>query len=177
MYRRRLLRSPLPYDVRRHRVLAYILLGLFLALLLYHSVVIRDRYELWPYVPRPRYKDKELVFAATSSSNMDWVAEELGSWPANIYRSDDKEAPLTVPENKGNEAMAFLTFVSATALYGRILRRARYMIDRYSSLPDVSVFLHDARYQWHNDNPSNGMRTLTTGPADSPRCRYLNQRS
>lgn len=30
------------------------------------------------------------------------------------------------------------------------------MIDRYSDLPDVSIFLHDARFQWHNDNPFNG---------------------
>lgn len=115
-YKRRFLRSQLSYDIRRHRLLACILLGLSLTLLLYHSVVIRYRCELRPHVLRSRYRDKELVFAATSSSNMDWVAEELGSWPANIYRSDDKEAPLTVPENKGNEAMAYLTFVSAEDL-------------------------------------------------------------
>ncbi|RMJ26586.1 hypothetical protein PHISP_02518 [Aspergillus sp. HF37] len=70
---------------------------------------------------------------------MNWVAEELGSWWANIYRSDDAEAQLTVPANKGNEAMVYLT----------------YLIDRYSNLPEVAVFLHDARFQWHNDNPSN----------------------
>lgn len=28
-----------------------------------------------------------------------------------------------------------------------------YIIDRYWSLPEVSVFLHGGRYQWHVDNP------------------------
>jgi hypothetical protein len=82
-------------------------------------------------------REKELVFAALRDTNMDW-AEEL-SWPANIYRADvpPGEADLTVPVNKGNEAMVYLT----------------YLIDRYDSLPDVTVFLHGGRYQWHNDNP------------------------
>jgi hypothetical protein len=33
------------------------------------------------------------------------------------------------------------------------LRVFRYLIDRYDSLPDVALFLHGGRYQWHNDNP------------------------
>ena len=92
----------------------YTLLGLFLTLLSYHAVVMRHTHEFWPYVVSPVYRDKELVFAATSSSDMDWVGEELGLWPANIYRSDDNTAPLTVPANKGNEAMVYLTFVVRT---------------------------------------------------------------
>lgn len=34
------------------------------------------------------------------------------------------------------------------------------MIDRYWDLPDVAVFLHEGRFQWHNDNPFNGMYLL-----------------
>jgi hypothetical protein len=30
---------------------------------------------------------------------------------------------------------------------------SRYIIDRYWTLPEVSVFLHENRYQWHVDNP------------------------
>jgi hypothetical protein len=33
----------------------------------------------------------------------------------------------------------------------------RYIIDRYNTLPDVIVFMHGGRYQWHNDNPLYGM--------------------
>lgn len=32
-----------------------------------------------------------------------------------------------------------------------------YIIDRYDTLPDVIVFMHGGRYQWHNDNPLYGM--------------------
>lgn len=80
--------------------------------------------------------EKELVFAAMRDSDMTW-AEEL-SWPMNVYRADvpPGEADLTVPVNKGNEAMVYLT----------------YLIDRYASLPEIVVFLHGKRYQWHNDN-------------------------
>ena len=87
------------------------LLGLSLILLSYHVVVTRYKRQIRSYAVKPVYKDKELVFAATSSSNMSWVQEELPSWTANIYRADDKEAALTVPVNKGNEAMVYLTFV------------------------------------------------------------------
>ncbi|GLI79833.1 hypothetical protein PoHVEF18_008174 [Penicillium ochrochloron] len=70
---------------------------------------------------------------------MSWVQENLPNWYTNIYRADvpPGEADLTVPVNKGNEAMVFLT----------------YIIDRYDTLPDVIVFMHGGRYQWHNDNP------------------------
>ncbi|KAJ5908671.1 hypothetical protein N7495_001353 [Penicillium taxi] len=86
--------------------------------------------------------EKELVFAAMLKSDMSWVDDNLPGWRTNIYRADlaaaeETEANLTVPMNKGNEAMVFLT----------------YLIDRYSTLPDVVIFLHGGRYQWHNDNP------------------------
>ncbi|KAJ5907211.1 uncharacterized protein N7473_004127 [Penicillium subrubescens] len=84
-------------------------------------------------------REKELVLAAMSYSDMSWVQENLPNWHTNIYRADvpPGEADLTVPVNKGNEAMVFLT----------------YIIDRYDTLPDVIVFMHGGRYQWHNDNP------------------------
>lgn len=85
------------------------LLGFSLTLLAYHVLVPRPAPEIQPYIARPVFRDKELVFAATSYSDMNWVAEELGSWWANIYRSDDVKANLTVPANKGNEAMVYLT--------------------------------------------------------------------
>lgn len=57
-------------------------------------------------------REKELVIAAMSSSNMSWVEDHVpDDWYANIYRADlaPGEAELTVPVNKGNEAMVFLT--------------------------------------------------------------------
>lgn len=54
---------------------------------------------------------KELVFAAMEASNMSWVDENLSDWTANIYRADAGQG-LTVPINKGNEAMVYLTYVA-----------------------------------------------------------------
>jgi hypothetical protein len=58
-------------------------------------------------------RKKELVLAAMSYSNMSWVQENVPNWYTNIYRADvpPGEAALTVPVNKGNEAMVFLTYV------------------------------------------------------------------
>lgn len=35
----------------------------------------------------------------------------------------------------------------------RSLQLARYIIDHYDDLPDVMLFIHPTRYQWHNDDP------------------------
>ncbi|KAJ5706673.1 hypothetical protein N7488_006474 [Penicillium malachiteum] len=103
------------------------------------SAIITSIPEPPPAIPRPLANEKELVIAAMRNSDMSWVDQNLPDWPKNIYRADvpPGEAEFTVPENKGNEAMVYLT----------------YLIDRYDSLPDVMVFVHGGRYQWHNDNP------------------------
>lgn len=65
-------------------------------------------------------REKELVLAAMMSSNMSWVPENLPGWHSNIYRADASpgEADLTVPANRGNEAMVFLTYVTGlSSLY------------------------------------------------------------
>jgi hypothetical protein len=58
-------------------------------------------------------REKELVFAAMLKKNMSWVTENLPEWHSNIYRVDasPEQAELTVPANRGNEAMVFLTYV------------------------------------------------------------------
>jgi hypothetical protein len=44
---------------------------------------------------------------------MSWVDENIPEWYTNIYRADasPEQADLTVPANRGNEAMVFLTYV------------------------------------------------------------------
>jgi hypothetical protein len=99
---------------------------------------------------------KELVFAAMEASNMSWVEEHLSDWTANIYRADASQG-LNVPINKGNEAMVYLTYEKPFCLQPNKPRSQisnhSYIVDRYWSLPDVSIFLHGGRYQWHVDNP------------------------
>ena len=42
--------------------------------------------------------------------NVTWLDDYLHDWKKNIYVVDDPAAPLTVPVNKGREAMVFLTY-------------------------------------------------------------------
>ncbi|KAI1437852.1 hypothetical protein GGR50DRAFT_610056 [Xylaria sp. CBS 124048] len=80
----------------------------------------------------------ELVVASVTSENTTWLHAQLPpTWHKNIYVTDDAHAALTVPLNKGREAMVYLT----------------YLIDRYDSLPQNMLFLHASRFAWHNDDP------------------------
>lgn len=81
-----------------------------------------------------------VVFATMADTDNSWVQEELGDLleaglGTAFYVTDDPSAPLHTPANKGNEAMAYLT----------------YMIDFYDSLPDISIFLHAHPDAWHNN--------------------------
>ncbi|KAM5362677.1 hypothetical protein ACJZ2D_012422 [Fusarium nematophilum] len=81
--------------------------------------------------------DVEMVVASMKHENVSWLHDYLPEWKKSIYVVDDNRAKLTVPTNKGREAMVFLT----------------YIIDRYDSLPGNVIFHHAERFQWHNDNP------------------------
>ncbi|KAB5528817.1 hypothetical protein GE09DRAFT_1148528 [Coniochaeta sp. 2T2.1] len=81
--------------------------------------------------------NRELVVAKQEREDTTWIDKYLPDWHSNIYVVDDPKAKLTVPTNKGREAMIYLT----------------YLIDRYDTLPATTVFLHASRFQWHNDNP------------------------
>ncbi|KAF1948994.1 hypothetical protein CC80DRAFT_430201, partial [Byssothecium circinans] len=80
---------------------------------------------------------KELVVASSEGDETGWLDDHFDTWKKNVYVADNASAPLTVPINKGKEAMPFLTFI----------------INRYDSLPEVSIFIHSLRYQWHNEDP------------------------
>ncbi|KAJ5958034.1 uncharacterized protein N7479_005184 [Penicillium vulpinum] len=164
----------------RSRVFIY--LGLVVTLLLLSYQLILDRAPSigtsWTtiqgiivadddrFVPDVVPAEKELVLAAMQASNMSWVEEHLPEWRVNIYRADAKhgDGGLTVPVNKGNEAMVYLTYVfdistlqssipSSKVVIMLMAFFTSYIIDRYWSLPEVSIFLHGGRYQWHVDNP------------------------
>jgi hypothetical protein len=52
-----------------------------------------------------------VVVASQASENATWLSSSFPHWAMNIYRVDDKTAPLTVPTNKGRESMVYLTYV------------------------------------------------------------------
>jgi len=61
-----------------------------------------------PQLPPPRV---EIVVASQTSEDTSWVDRHLSDWARSIYVTDDPSAKLTVPKNKGREAMVYLTWV------------------------------------------------------------------
>ena len=59
--------------------------------------------------PVPGEGDIEMVVASMTKENTTWLYDYLLDWKKNIYVVDDPTAALTVPMNKGREAMVFLT--------------------------------------------------------------------
>ncbi|KAJ5775442.1 uncharacterized protein N7511_000453 [Penicillium nucicola] len=102
--------------------------------------------------------DKVIVMAKLEEENTDWVEQGLPDWQRAIYivnPSQETRADanaLTTPNNKGHEAMAYLT----------------YIVDNYNNLPSTIAFLHAHRsgflMAWHVDAPLHdnviGMRNL-----------------
>ncbi|KAI8950093.1 hypothetical protein F4801DRAFT_550303 [Xylaria longipes] len=88
-------------------------------------------------VEQKQDRELELVVASVKAENTSWFNMYLPDWHKNIYVADDPHAPLTVPRNKGREAMVYLT----------------YIIDRYDDLPQNVLFVHASRFAWHNDDP------------------------
>ncbi|KAI1827600.1 hypothetical protein F4861DRAFT_491919 [Xylaria intraflava] len=87
---------------------------------------------------RPEDRELELVVASVKAENVTWLHAQLPDWHKNIYVADDARAALSVPANKGREAMVYLT----------------YLIDRYETLPRNMLFVHASRFAWHNDDPN-----------------------
>ncbi|KAF2967565.1 hypothetical protein GQX73_g5968 [Xylaria multiplex] len=135
------LRSP-----RRVVVAIFLVTSLCLLLTLYHRASQPSSPFLEPEngpvtaetpTPTPGNRELELVVASVRAEDTSWFHTYLPSWHKNIYVADDPDASLTVPLNKGREAMVYLT----------------YMIDRYDSLPETVLFVHASRFAWHNDDP------------------------
>ncbi|KAK5162954.1 uncharacterized protein LTR77_011008 [Saxophila tyrrhenica] len=84
---------------------------------------------------------KCLVMPKMTGENVDWVDHELGDLveagllTTAVYGMDDDSMELRPPRNKGNEVMAYLS----------------YIIDFYDDLPDVALFMHAHRWAWHNN--------------------------
>lgn len=53
--------------------------------------------------------EKAFVVASMQKDDVAWIHEHLPEWELNRYVVDDPFAKLTVPKNKGREAMVYLT--------------------------------------------------------------------
>ncbi|EDN02531.1 predicted protein [Histoplasma mississippiense (nom. inval.)] len=116
---------------------------------------------------------RSLVIASILDENTAW-ASELSSTDPNlttaIYIVDNpnpnnttsKPPHLTVPANKGHEAMVYLT----------------YIIDTYHALPDIVIFMHAHDTTWHNNDflSSSGQTVQRLRSAKVLRDGYMNLR-
>ena len=92
---------------------------------------------------QPDGLSKHLVLPCTPHDDVAWLAT-LPAWlnaTPKVYHvplAGAAPAPgvLRVPQNKGNEAMAYLT----------------YLVDHYERLPDLVLFTHASAASWHNNN-------------------------
>ena len=79
---------------------------------------------------------KALVVVARSRDEARWMEQVPEDWVQYLYLIDEDTNPnhtLSVPANKGNEAMRYLSFI----------------IDNYDSLPDIMAFRHGHENAWH----------------------------
>ncbi|MCJ1255242.1 hypothetical protein MMC24_003058 [Lignoscripta atroalba] len=83
-----------------------------------------------------------IVVASLKGDDVKWLKDVRPEWEKNIYIADDEErrGELRIPRNKGRESMVYLSFI----------------IDNYNRLPNITIFIHSQRYQWHNDDPLYG---------------------
>ncbi|KAK7521496.1 uncharacterized protein IWZ02DRAFT_142905 [Phyllosticta citriasiana] len=81
---------------------------------------------------------KSVVMPRTTKEDISWLDQTFGDdhlLQKAVYTVDRPVKPYILPSNKGNEVMAYLT----------------YIIDFYDHLPDVSIFMHAHEFAWHNN--------------------------
>lgn len=103
--------------------------------LLFFIVAIVLLRSLYPKLP-DQFQNKALVLASNqaTSQNAAWLSQVPLDWSIYYYVTDGSAgSALSVPANKGNEAMVYLT----------------YIIDHYETLPEVVFFRHDHYESWH----------------------------
>ena len=110
-----------------------------------------------------------LVVPKLLKENVGWMEHELGDMidsgllSTAVYEMDNQDAPLHPVKNKGNEVMAYLS----------------YVIDFYDDLPDVAIFMHYHRFAEHNNDILNKDASLMVrhlSPERVTRDGYMNLR-
>lgn len=176
--------NPLLYRRRRSLLLVSTILAFVVFHAFYDGESLANR--MSGVVKQPQRK--ELVVASIVGEDTSWIEENLPDWGRNVYVTDDPGASLTVPVNKGHEAMVYLTYVwrlgkhrslflglmnaiSLELIWGPRTNQPwenRFIIDNYLDLPEFMVFMHSLRYQWHNDDPIYGIPSSLTPLTHAP---------
>ncbi|KAI0127626.1 hypothetical protein BJ170DRAFT_381067 [Xylariales sp. AK1849] len=120
----------MPLYSRRPRTVLLLVIRVLLTLGILTFILHHITFELTP----PTYTKTLVVASNATERDASWLTLVPLDWSIYHYISDKPTLPsLSVPVNKGNEAMVYLT----------------YIIDHYESLPDVVFFHHDHDRAWH----------------------------
>jgi hypothetical protein len=110
-----------------------------------------------------------MVVASMKKENVTWLDDYLLDWKKNIYVVDDPSAELSVPTNKGREAMVFLSYVplcSASCAEQKLDRSEILTIG--CSIADTSS-TDTTRYQATSSSTTpSGSSGTTTTPTTTP---------
>jgi len=114
-----------------------------------HEETIEEAYKYFGFargisIFQPDNYTKDLVLPCTPKDDVSWLSA-VPPWLnliPKVYHvpmtssSTPPPGALRVPKNKGNEAMAYLT----------------YVIHHYDTLPDLVIFTHASNTAWHNND-------------------------
>lgn len=81
------------------------------------TIIHRSSYHSDPSAQRLLFPDpdgytKAFVVASIQKDDTSWIREHLPDWAVFRYIVDNASSDLTVPKNKGREAMVYLTSVT-----------------------------------------------------------------
>ena len=120
-----------------------------------HATASRTRSHIWkknvlPARPVSRYSSsfregismstnrsysQALIISRLASEDVSWVSTHLPHFDRYIYTTDDADALRHTPQNKGHEAMVYLT----------------HLVEHYYGLADINIFMHKGRFTHHNE--------------------------
>lgn len=94
-----------------YRRLFYLLVIILVVLLVLRSPQTKTTSGSSHYTNVNNQYGASLVVASQKEDDTTWLQNKFNAWQKYIYVVDDPQAALTVPTNKGREAMVYLTYV------------------------------------------------------------------
>lgn len=85
---------------------------------------------------KERNHSRVVILPCMKEDEVAWIKKELPDVDIAVYAANDTIAPLHPPKNKGHEVIIYLT----------------YIIENYTKLPDITIFMHAHRWTHHNND-------------------------
>ena len=105
------------------------------------KVEVTSPYQIGRTKPAGSNYTRGLVVSKLNDEDTSWISESLGDMldagllKTAIYTAGGLQEAFHLEENNGHEALAYLS----------------YIIDSYTDVPDVVIFMHAHRFAWHNN--------------------------